>query len=304
VIEDCRGLSDDAWESYSRWQKSLVAKNRGTDETPVADRSAAQQEFLRSAGHSAHAAADVLRDALRWPSNHGLAIPDLRGPLTVTDMRTPAAGWERMVHDSLAQPQTGEPATRAEAAQVLFWVACSLRWLESGGFQGSPVSMFTQRPLRPLLPRDPGGLDPSEILVLDGGTRDVLRGLGGIPHVRSAHNHHLLDCPTARAWWRVEIAEQAASKSDGALSVADCHEALLPSGCWRGWTTIAMTMAGRLSAGPCAAAFVSAATAHRNRHGDWPTQAQAREIASNVVRRSADFYAGMLDHRSLAQLAE
>lgn len=304
MTEDCRGLSEDAWESYSRWQKSLVAKNRGTDETPAADRSAAQQEFLRAAGHSAHAAADALRDALQCPSNQRLAIPDLLGSLTVTDMHTPATGWERMVYDSMVQPEAGKLATRAEAAQVLFWVACSLRWLESGGFQGSPVSMFTKRPLRPLLARDPAGLDPSERLVLDDGTRDVLRGLGGIPHVRSAHNHHLLDCPTARAWWRVEIAEQGASNSDGTLSVADCHEALLPSGCWRGWTTTAMTMAGRLSAGPCVAAFISVARTHRSQHGDWPTEAQAREIASNIVRRSADFYAGMLDHRALAQLAE
>ena len=304
MTDNCRGLPEDAWESYSRWQKSLVAKNRRTDETPAADRSAAQQEFLRDAGHSAHAAAIALRTALRYPDNQDSAIPVLLSPLTVAEIHAPTGGWERIVHDSLAQPQNSEPATRAEAAQVLFWVACSLRWLESGGFGGSPVAMFTKQPLRPLLPRDPAELDPSERLVLDDGTRDVLRGLGGIPHVRSGHTQHLLDCPTARAWWRVEIAEQAAANSDGALSVAECHEALLSSGCWRGWTTTAMTMAGRLSAGPCVAAFVAATRAHHDQHQEWPTGAQAREIASNIVRRSADFYAGMLDHRTLARLAE
>ena len=304
MTENCRGLPEDAWESYSRWQKSLVAKNRGTDETPAADRSAVQQEFLRAAGHSAHAAAESLRGALRYPNDHNLPIPVLLAPLSAAHVQTPAAVWEQMVHDSLARPENCEPATRAEAAQVLFWVACSLRWLESGGFEGSPVAMFTRQPVRPLLRHDPARLEPDQSLVLDNGTRDVLRGLGGIPHVRSAHNRHLLDCPTARAWWRVEIAEQAAANSEGALSVADCHEALLPSGCWRGWTNTAMTMAGRLSAGPCAAAFVAATKAHRRRHGNWPIEAQARKIASNIVRRSADFYAGMLDHRILAQLAE
>lgn len=299
-----RGLPEDAWGSYLRLQEALVAKNRRTDTTPAADRSAAQQQFLRGTAHSAQAAADTLRAALKYPEKRDLGVPPLLGSLSVSDIRTPTVAWEQMVHDSLARPQNGSPTTRAEAATVAFWAACSLRWLESGGFQGSPVSLFTKEPLRPLLPRDPAELDTSERLVLDDGTRDVLRGLGGIPHVRSAHNHHLLDCPTARAWWRVEIASQAASKSGGSLSVADSHEALLPRGCWRAWTTTAMTMAGRLAAGPCVAAFVTVARGHLSQHGGWPTEVQARDIAKNIVRRSADFYAGMLDHRTLAQLAE
>ena len=299
-----RGLPEDAWESLSQWQKSLVAKKRESDDTPPAERAAVQQGFLRAAGQSAHTAAEALRNALRCPADQVLDIPALRTPLGVADIRIPAMTWEQTLHKSLTQPETGTAATRADAAQVLFWVASSLRWLESGGLEGSPVSMFTKKPVRPLLPRDPSSLTPAERLVLDGGTRDVLRGIGGIPHVRTGLTQHLLDCPTARAWWRVEIAEQAASNSDGAVSVADCHEVLLNPGCWRGWTTTAMTMAGRLSAGPCVAAFIAAARAHRDRQGDFPTGKEAGEIASNIVRRSADFYAGMLDHRTLARLGE
>jgi hypothetical protein len=299
-----RGLPDGAWESLSQWQKSLVAKKREADDTPPAERAAAQQEFLRATGHSAHTAADALRNALRYPADQALDIPTLKTPLGVADIQTPAMTWEQMLHKSLAQPETGAPATRADAAQVLFWVACSLRWLESDGLEGSPVAMFTKKPVRPLLPRDPSSLAPVDRLVLDDGTRDVLRGIGGIPHVRTGLTHHLLDCPAARAWWRVEIAEQAAAHSDGTATVADCHEVLLDPGCWRGWTTTAMTMAGRLSAGPCVAAFIAAARAHQDREGALPRGKEVGEIASNIVRRSSDYYAGMLDHRTLARLGE
>ena len=303
MTEKCRGLSTHAWESYSQWQQTLVAKNRGTDETPPAERAAIQQQFLAVAGNSARASASALRQALACSDGHRLDVPVLLNPLTAADMRCPEVRWEQVLHKSLMSPQDGTPATRAEAAQVLFWVACSVRWLESEGLDGPPVHLFTDEPVGTLLDTDPGELDDGERKLLDDATRDVLRGLGGIPHVRSGHNQHLLDCPTARAWWRVEIAGQAEANSQGALSLVDCHQALLPSGCWRGWTTTAMTRAGRLSAGPCVAAFVDAARAHRSRRGNWPTTAQAREIASNIVRRSADFYAGMLDYRVLARLA-
>ena len=65
-----------------------------------------------------------------------------------------------------------------------------------------------------------------------------------------------------------------------------------------------MTMAGRLSPGQCAAGFAAAITNHQQRHGEWPSQRQAAEMASNIVRRSAAYYPGMLDYRTLAQLAE
>ena len=233
-----------------------------------------------------------------------LKIPPLQNSLTAVDLWEPQQNWEQMLHDSLSGTPNVARATRSEAAQVLFWVACSVAWLESHGLEDPPSPMFTKQRFGPILHIAPDKLSEEQRHLVDRATRDVLRGLGGIPHVRSGHNNHLLDCPTARAWWRVEIALQAQSSSDGALSFAECYEAFKPPGCWRAWTTTAMTLAGRLSAGQCAAGFATAIREHKRRHSSWPDGTRAREIASNIVRRSAGFYAGMLDHRALAQLAE
>ena len=315
MMDKCRGLPEGAWKSYSQWQQKLVAKNRRTDQTPPPVRAADQQQLMVAAADSASALTTMLREALGLSVGDMVGVPLLRSPLTAADLRAsqqpavPAAAeatqrWEQMLHESLSSPDNAAPATRSEAAQVLFWVACSVAWLESGGLEDPPAQMYTEQRFGPIAHVDPNALDDKQRLLLDNASRDVLRGLGGIPHVRSGHNNHLLDCPTARAWWRVEIAQQAQSNSDGELSFTDCHEAFLQRGCWRAWTTTAMTMAGRLSAGQCAAGFASAMRAYETRHGAWPDGARAREIASNIVRRSARFYAGMLDHRTLARLAE
>ncbi|MYE96090.1 MAG: hypothetical protein F4X28_01880 [Acidimicrobiaceae bacterium] len=211
--------------------------------------------------------------------------------------------WETMLHESLSSPGDSPVTTRAEAAQVLFWAACSVAWLEAGSLGNPPAGLLTKKSSAPLVNADPNTLDDDERLLLDDASRDMLRGLGGIPHVRSGHNNVLLDSAMARAWWRVDIARQAESSSNGELSFDDCYAAFLPSGCWRAWTTTAMTRAGRLSPGQCAAGFAAAITNHQQRHSEWPNQKQAAEMASNIVRRSAAYYPGMLDYRTLAQLA-
>ncbi|WP_428114540.1 hypothetical protein [Candidatus Poriferisodalis sp.] len=315
MMDKCRNLPEGAWKSYSQWQQTLVAKNRRTDQTSPAARAEAQQRLLAAAANSASALATMLRGALGLSGGDTLEVPLLRSPLTAADLRAsqqpgmPAAAkatqrWEQMLHESLSSPQNAAPATRSEAAQVLFWVACSVAWLESGGLENPPAQMYTEQRFGPIAHVGPNALDNKQRHLLDNASRDVLRALGGIPHVRSGHNNHLLDCPTARAWWRIEMAQQAQSNSDGELSFTDCYEIFLQRGCWRAWTTTAMTMAGRLSTGRCAAGFASAIRTHETRHGAWPDGARAREIASNIVRRSASFYAGMLDHRTLARLAE
>ena len=313
-MDECRSLPEGAWKSYSQWQQTLVTKNRRTDQTPPAERAAVQQPLLIAAADSASALATMLRGALGLSGGDTLEIPLLRNPLTAADIRAsqrpavPAAAeaaqrWEQMLYESLSSPQSAPPATRSEAAQVLFWVACTVAWLESGGLEDPPAQMFTMERFGTVTHVDPSALDNKQRLLLDNASRDVLRGLGGIPHVRSGHNNILLDCPTARAWWRVEIAHQAQSSSDGELSFTDCYQAFLQRGCWRAWTTTAMTMAGRLSAGQCAAGFAAAIRAHQSQRGTWPNETQAKEIASNIARRSASFYAGMLDYRTLARLA-
>ncbi len=300
----CRNLPEEAWKSYSDWLQTVVAKNRGTDPVPPAERAATQQQLLAAASTSANALAATLRQALSSADGRSMEIGPLARPLTAADVRSPHMDWETMLHRSLSSPGNGPVTTRSEAAQVLFWAACSVAWLEAGSLTNSPADLLTKHQFVPLESADPNTLNGNERRLLDDASRDVLRGLGGIPHVRSGHNNVLLDSAMARAWWRVDIALQAESSSDGELSFDECYEAFLPRGCWRAWTTTAMTMAGRLSPGQCAAGFATAIRTHERRHGSWPDGTRAKEIASNIVRRSAGFYAGMLDHRTLARLAE
>jgi len=303
-MDSCRNLPEGAWRSYSDWLQTVVAKKRATDPLPPAERAATQQQLLAAASTSANALAETLRQALSCADGRSMEIGPLTRPLTAADVWSPHRDWETMMHDSLSSPEDGPVTTRAEAAQVLFWAACSVAWLEAGSLGNPPAGLLTKRSFAPLVNADPNMLNDDERLLLDDASRDALRALGGIPHVRSGHNNVLLDSAMARAWWRVDIAQQAESSSNGELSFNDCYAAFLPPGCWRAWTTTAMTMAGRLSPGQCAAGFAAAITNHQQRHGEWPSQKQAAEMASNIVRRSAAYYPGMLDYRTLAQLAE
>ncbi len=248
-MDECRSLPPTAWESFSNWQQSIVAKSREADTVPPVDRAAAQQSLLAAASDSAGSLAARLRAALGVAPDLDLMVPDLNDCLTTEQLWNPQQSWERSLHNSLSAPTGAAAVTRNEASQVLFWFVCSTAWLESGGFDDPPAPSLTKRSLDAVLQADPAELDDQQRRLLDDASRQVLRRLGGIPHVRSGHNNHLLDCPTARAWWRVEIARQAADNSDDQLSLEDCYEAFLPRGCWRAWTTTAMTMAGRLSAG-------------------------------------------------------
>ena len=294
-------MPDDAWERYTAWQQTLVAKNRRTDRANPADRARAQQRLLGSAEQSAQALASALRAATGCAATAPLRFPPLEVALTSDEMWHSQPAWEQMLHASLARaPAT----TRRDASMVLFWVGCSIAWLECGLLPDPPVHALVRRPYDlELLDADAASLDAESLLALDSATRDVLRRVGGIPHVRSSYIHHLGDCPTARAWWRTEIAAQAAAASGGRLSVAACHETLNEAGCWAALIETAMTMAGTLCAGACAAGFVAAARAHRADAGAWPSKTAAMGLLANMSRRSAFAYAGRLDPRALADMA-
>ena len=294
-------MPDDAWERYTAWQQTLVAKNRRTDRADPAARARAQQRLLGAAEQSASALASALRAAAGCDPATVLRFPPLEVALTTDEMWHSQPAWEQMLHRSLAR---GPATTRRDASMVLFWVGCSICWFESGLLPDPPVHALVRRPHDlALLDADAASLDAESLLVLDSATRDVLRRVGGIPHVRSSYIHHLGDCPTARAWWRTEIAAQAAAASAGRLSVADCHETLNEAGCWAALIETAMTMAGTLCAGACAAGFVTAARTHRDAAGAWPSKSAAMELLANMSRRSAFAYAGRLDPHTLALMA-
>ena len=301
-----RGLSETAWNSYSNWQKSLVAKNRKNENGGVVPpaRTRIQQEFLSIVAKSRRRLIAEMRKALDCSSELSLDCSILSSDLSTDMIWNPQMDWEQMVHSSLSNPPNGaSPATRNDAAQVLFWVICHVAWLDAGHLQDPPIAALTKRRFgRALLRLDPESLSNTQRIQLDNVTRDVLRSLGGIPHVRSSHIHHLMDCPSARAWWRIEISHQAVTGSEGALFLSDCYEVFRQPSLWAAWAETAMTRTGTLSVDACSAAFVEAIRRYQAIHSSFPNKQQSQDLIKNMARRTTNVYPKMLPYQRLADL--
>lgn len=301
-----RGLPETAWTSYSDWQKSLVAKNRTIENGGIVPptRTRRQQKLLGVVARSRHGLTSELRTALDSHSEQVLECPNLDRQLTADMIWNPQMEWELMLHSSLKNPSNGAtPVTRSDAAQVLFWVICHLSWLEAGHMQDPPMPALTRSRFgSALLQIDPELLSKSQRIELDDAVRDVLRCLGGIPHVRSSHIHHLMDCPAARAWWRVEITYQSVIGSGGNLPWADCYEVFQQPGPWAAWAETAMTRTGTLSVDACSAGFVEASRRYRAAIGTFPKKAQSQELIRNMASRTSNVYPKMLPYLRLADL--
>ena len=301
-----RGVTSTAWISYSNWQKNLVAKNRTQENggaVPPA-RTRHQQRFLGISTRPGNGLTAELRQALDCRSEDTLDVPLLNRRLTAEEMWNPQMDWEQMLHGCLSNPSNrAAPVTRRDAAQVLFWVISHVAWLEAGLLQEPPISFLTRKQIgRALLRIDPELLSSRQRLQLDDGVRDGLRSLGGIPHVRSSHIHHLMDGPAARAWWRVEVAAQAVNGSADILMFADCYEVFQRPGLWAAWAETAMTRAGTLSVDACSAGFVEAIRRYREVNDTFPNKAQSQRLIRNMASRTTNVYPQMLSYLQLADV--
>ena len=306
MLAEYRGVRSTAWMSYSNWQKHLVAKNRTQENSGVVPpaRSRRQQRILNIFSRSGGDLALELRQALDCQSDDTLDCPPLSRKLRAEEIRYPQMDWEQMLHECLSDPSNGgTPVTRKDAAQVLFWVISHVVWLEEGLLEDPPISFLTRHQIgRALLRIDPELLSSRQRLQLDDRVRDGLRSLGGIPHVRSSHIHHLMDSPAARAWWRVEVSAQAVNGSDGMLPFADCYEVFQRPGLWAAWAETAMTRTGTLSVDACSAGFVEAMRRYREVNDIFPNKTQSQRLIRNMASRTTNVYPQMLSHLQLADV--
>ena len=306
MLIEYRGARSTAWINYSNWQKSLVAKNRMQENGGVVPpvRTRRQQQFLSISARAGSGLTLELRQALDCRSEDALDCPLLSRSLTAEEMWNPQMDWEQMLHGCLSDPSnSAAPVTRKDAAQVLFWVICHVVWLEAGLLQDPPIAFFTRnQPGKAPLRIDPELLSSRQRLQLDDCVRDGLRSLGGIPHVRSSHIHHLMDCPAARAWWRVEVTAQAVEGSGGILPFADCYEVFQRPGLWAAWAETAMTRTGTLSVGACSAGFVEAIRRYREVNGTFPNKVQSQRLIRNMASRTTNVYPQMLSYLQLADV--
>ena len=304
--ESYRGLPATAWASYSDWQRNLVAKNRTNENDGIVPptRTRRQQKLLGLVTRSRHSLTTELRTALDSHSDRTLECPDLSDELTADMIWSPQMEWELMLYSSMKNPSNGAtPATRSDAAQVLFWVICNVSWLEAGHLQDPPLPALTKSRFGSALLRiDPAFLANSQRIQLDDAVRDILRCLGGIPHVRSSHIHHLMDCPAARAWWRVEISYQSVTGSEGNLPWEDCYEVFQQPGAWAAWAETAMTRTGTLSVDACSAGFVEASRRYRVANGSFPNKKESQGLIRRMASRTTNVYPKMLSYLQLADL--
>ncbi len=212
TARDYRELRD---TDYTSFRRRLLRKKGGQT----------QVEFLRAvrAGNSA------FLDYMSHLGRDGkVAAPALTGRLTEFEFRMPPSDTEQAIYRVLADLA---PATACRSA---FWAGYTCDAIERDQIQavylaanGGNLPGGAARIDRALWAWS--GNDPEAQGELVGGTmnglgaklvdacvRTVLRRMGGIPEARGKRTVYV-DCPFARAWWRVWIVEEVA---DGDQDIA------------------------------------------------------------------------------------
>ena len=141
-------------------------------------------------------------------------------------------------------------------------------------------------------------ITPQQRKGIDRSIRNLIRHAGGIWHRRG---RWLFDSPLAAAWWRVEIAQIASGAAPTAISPQAAYEAL--NSAWRVWADSAARNSTRLAAPNCAAAYVLAAIGHKQRTGSLPAGTIAKQLVTNLLRRTQHLSVTHIDPQELAVLA-
>ena len=201
---------------FSTWQQSLVSRNRNKDsEADTARYRERQTELAQVMDSGRQAMVEYLRAQFHLEGKALGEVPPLPRPLTCEEVYRPPVELEEALWDGWeTHIRLGEASTPA------FWTFCHLAWLEQGYFPDDLVGAFSTG--------QPGKRNPD----LDNQTRDVLRGMGGLPHIRG-NVSVFVDCQLARAWWRRRIAlEAAAYAPENRLDATSAHKSLHRAGWW------------------------------------------------------------------------
>ena len=213
---------------FTRWQQSLVSRNRRREEESSTARITERQEELAQAmSGGAQALASYLRMCLN------LVGYDLTGALALPRQLTAEEAFEPPLdlEAELYEAWKGQVVS-GQASQPAYWTVCHIPWLEDGLLGNDPIATFSTK--------TPGKRNSN----LDNLTRDALRHLGGLPHIRG-NVTAFSDCPLARAYWRRRVAVDAAAQAQGRLTVESAHNALHRSG--QIWETFVLAAIKRLT---------------------------------------------------------
>ncbi len=259
-------VPDQVESSFKTWQQSLVELKRA--ENPSSTLITKQQELIGSTKSTASLAA-YLSDRLNITSELIAAVPPLQ-PVTADEMLQTPVEWELHIGSQLGhvEPQ------RARSSP--WWYICHIAWLQAGVFPDPPDIAFKARINAQILTRTPATMPKDECKELDIATRNLLRRLGGLPHIRRLYRI-ATDPPISRAYWRHRLASEAArcAPAVAKLTIESCHQILYNSS-WdkfieRSQLTYSSILAPRALAAVCAAS-----TNEQKRFNETHLQAVAR----------------------------
>ena len=203
--------------SFSAWQQSLVEQKRSKN--PASALINRQQELVEAATSSDRLAAFLLQKLGAAPELID-AVPPLQG-VTADEMLTTNFDWERHVGLQL------DAVTPQQALSSPWWYICHIAWLRAGTFPNPPDVALNARVNPRILSTDPTAMPGSAAETLDKATRNLLRRLGGLPHIRRLYRV-AIDPPIARAYWRHRLAADAVASApaDAGLTAEECHRIL------------------------------------------------------------------------------
>ena len=197
-------LSPGVEQCFSDWQRGLATRGRAIP----ASVAARQEELHRVISEGPRAFAAYLRGQLGLAADESVDSPMLPGPIGASEYRDPPFNLEL----TLAKAWDGL-IRRCDASRPVFWTLAHIRWLEEGQLGDQMEETFFRG----------GGRDSTE----DQRTRNLLRRIGGLPHVRGRVSV-LSDSPISRAWWRGSVAYEVSNAVAGdlALSASEAHRVL------------------------------------------------------------------------------
>lgn len=218
-------------ERHRKWQvNSIFQKKYHKGESKREQRKkrvqiqSRQQEIDNRVRQGAAALANYMRSAIDIPTPSPFNIPEFNIKLTPNEFLDPPFELEQRIAASLA----GQ-VSRAHASHPAFWFTCHAKWISTGKFVDDlPQAMLAGQNIA-----NKQGL-------LEHQTRNFIRRTGGIDVVRS-RTSVFSDCTIARAWWRREIASDAAKASQGELDVDTAHRILsINNPAWESFVTDAL----------------------------------------------------------------
>ena len=270
LVSKIRSLQQSQCDSPS----SPNPKKRQRLDNPSAKLIARKQEFVAAATSSARLAA-YLQKRLDLTPEFILASPSLQAVAESEMLNTPFE-WEFHVGQQLAN------VTPQQARSSPWWYVCHIAWLRSGVFPDPPDTTSKARVNPRLTASNAATMLASASKNLDEATRQLLRRLGGLPHIRRSRGV-ATDPPIARAYWRHRLAAEAATAASGGagISVEGIHQMLHHRSSWgrfieRSQLTYSSLLSPRAITAVCVVAASSGKGAIRDDH----LQAIARRCLS------------------------